>query len=90
MNTAKNTTSHTTTSRFGSVKSLGRGIVVASAVALGGVSTLSAADASAAGVATGVRYAGTNATQSAATSPSSLAIESNAAYRIVNGKITRA
>ena len=57
MNTTQNTSSQAATSRFGSLRNLGRGIVVSSAVALMGVSTMSAADASAAGVATGIRYA---------------------------------
>ena len=58
MNTTKHT-SQQSTSIFGSLKSLGRGIAVSSAVAVMGVGTLSAADASAAGVATGVRHAST-------------------------------
>ena len=58
MNTTQNTSPQAATSRFGSLRNLGRSIVVSSAVALLGVSTMSAADASAAGVATGIRYAG--------------------------------
>lgn len=84
-----NTTQTSTRSRFTSIKGLGRGIAVASAVALGGVTTLSAADASAAGVATGVRYAGTAATQSSTAAATNLTNDSKAAYRIRDGRITR-
>ena len=48
MNTTQNTSPQAATSRFGSLRNLGRGIAVSSAVALLGVSTMSAADASAA------------------------------------------
>ena len=44
MNTTKHT-SQQSTSIFGSLKSLGRGIAVSSAVAVMGIGTLSAADA---------------------------------------------
>ena len=84
MNTTKHT-SQQSTSIFGSLKSLGRGIAVSSAVAVMGVGTLSAADASAAGVATGVRHASTvTSTMNAATS---LELDRRAAYVIRNGKI---
>lgn len=84
MNTTKHT-SQQTSSFFGTVKSLGRGIVVSSAVAVMGVGTMSAADASAAGVATGIRHASTvTSTTSAATS---LELDRRAAYVIRDGRI---
>ena len=88
MNTTQNTSSQATTSRFGSLRNLGRGIVVSSAVALLGVSTMSAADASAAGVATGIRYAG-NAAEVVKPAPTNLAVESNARYAVRDGKLVR-
>ena len=85
MNTTQNTSSQAATSRFGSLRNLGRGIAVSSAVAVMGIGTLSAADASAAGVATGVRHASTvTSTTNAATS---LELDRRAAYVIRNGKI---
>lgn len=84
-----NTTQTSASPRFASIKSLGRGIAVASAVALGGITTLSAADASAAGVATGVRYAGASATPTVASAATSLPGDATSVYRIRDGRITR-
>lgn len=84
-----NTTQISTSPRFASIKSLGRGIAVASAVALGGVTTLSAADASAAGIATGVRHAGASAAPTASSAATNLTGDATSVYRIRDGRITR-
>lgn len=85
MNTTRNISAAQTTSRFGSLKALGRGIAVSSAVAVMGVSTMSAADASAAGVATGVRHA--SAASATQHSPTNLSIESTSRYAVRDGKL---
>lgn len=87
--TSPQTTSHTD-SRFGSFKSLGRGIVASSAVALMGIGTMSAADASAAGVSTGVRHSTTtSSTQHLKPAPTDLTIDSKARYAVRGGKLIR-
>ena len=90
MNTTKHT-SQQSTSIFGSLKSLGRGIAVSSAVAVMGIGTLSAADASAAGVATGVRHASTvTSTTNAATRASPNTSMTTPAAMVANSLFTRA
>lgn len=79
----------TPTTRIASLKKFGRGVVVASAVALGGVTTLSAADASAAGVSHGLRHTETKV-QESAVSPVNLSLGSTAAYRVRGTTIERA
>lgn len=93
MNTTQNesqATSQTTSSVFGTLKSLGRGIAVSSAVAVMGISTMSAADASAAGVSTGIRHTSTvTAANPTAASPTNLDVDRRSTYVIRNGKLTQ-
>lgn len=78
----------TRTSRFSSIRNLGRGIAVASSVAVMGVTSMSAADAQAAGIASGVRHANT-ATEVVKPAPTSLVMTNNSRYVLRDGKVFR-
>lgn len=66
------------------VTSLGRGVAVGSALAVLGVTSLSVADASAAGVATGVRHV-TAGAEPAAASPTNLGLTTSSRHVVRDG-----
>lgn len=71
---------------FSSIRSLGRGIAVSASIALLGIGSISAADASAAGVSTGVRHTSTaTSTTDAAATTTSAATQ----YALRDGKFVR-
>lgn len=86
MNT-NSSTRPTPTTRFGTLRSLGRGIAATSAVAVLGIGTMSAAEASSAGVSTGVRYVGSSATDVVKPSPAQVETTSTSRYAIRDGKL---
>lgn len=89
MNTAQNTPAKST-SRFAGIRGLGRGIALGSVVAVMGLGSLSAAEASAAGIAHGVTYAGSATTNTAKPTPTDLATTRTTQLIIRDGKAHKA
>lgn len=89
MNTTQNT-QNTTTSRFSGLRGLGRGIALGSAVAVMGLGSMSAADASAAGISHGVSHVGSATTDVAKPAATALPRTSGTQLVVRGGKVQRA